>query len=115
MGRDLADIVSGRTQVPPTWIVWMTICTVVMVVAAAGILGHYMRKAVKARLHLQRGHVRVGAAEEGRVEHEPEGEVMGEAEKNENAFEGGSSSKVRGAELSYGDSNDLTQSLVDSQ
>lgn len=110
MGRDLADIVSGRSQVPPTWIVWMTVSTVIMVAAAAAILGHYMRIAITARLQLNKESLEAGEAEEGRLEAEGEEILINAGEdKNESGF-GSNAGVSRSADLRDPDS--LTQPLI---
>lgn len=88
----------------------MTVSTVVMVAAAAAILGHYMRIAITARLQLNKESLEAGEAEEGRLEAEGE-EILINAGEDKNESGGGSSAGVsRSADLRDPDS--LTQPLI---
>ena len=53
MGRDLADILSGRTSIPSSWMLAMTIATIALVAAAAAIMTHFTRRAIEKRLALR--------------------------------------------------------------
>ena len=41
VGRDVATIIRGGMQLPPTWILMMAIATVALVALAAVLMAHY--------------------------------------------------------------------------
>ena len=45
VGRDVATIIHGGMELPPTWILMMAIATVTLVALAAVIMAHYANQA----------------------------------------------------------------------
>lgn len=65
MGRSLADVLSGRVSLPSTWILWMSISTVILAGLAAAILAQIMRRAIEKRLNLEEEPLHAADAERG--------------------------------------------------